>query len=154
MNWSVRFLFLATLTAATGCGRDAGGDSQPVIGEVHYDGKPAAGVMIFFMPSQAGKVAGAPANPHAVTDENGRFALSTFGEYDGAPAGNYRVVMIWPKEREETEESPPDRLFGWFDARHTTLEVTIAAGTNELKPFKLKAVNGPPPVSEGIPGRN
>jgi hypothetical protein len=154
MNWSLRFLFLATLFAAIGCGRESGSDSQPVSGEVIYDGKPAAGVMVFFMPSQGAKVPGAPANPHAVTDENGRFALSTFGESDGAPAGNYRVVLIWPKLSEETEESPPDRLFGWFDARHTTLEVTVSPGSNDLRPFKLKAVNGAPPASEGIPGRN
>ena len=153
MNRSSRLIPLLLLAAA-GCGRESGGDSQPVSGEVQYDGKPAAGVMIFFMPSQGAKVTGAPANPHAITDDNGRFALSTFGESDGAPAGNYRVVLIWPKVSEENEESPPDRLFGWFDARHTNLEVTIAPGANELKPFKLNAVNGPPPASEGIPGRN
>lgn len=144
----------ALVLLAAGCSQNAAHEVHPVAGTVTYDGKPAEGVQVFFMPSKNLKVPGAQANPHAITGPDGRFTLSTFGEGDGAPAGSYRVVLIWPKDREDTEESPADRLFGWFDARHTTLQVNVEAGFNELKPFTIPVISGPPPASEGIPGRN
>ncbi|HEY3787786.1 MAG TPA: hypothetical protein VGL71_02975 [Urbifossiella sp.] len=153
MNLKLCALF-AIVFAAAGCGGRKANDVHSVSGEVQYDGKAAAGVQVYFMPSKGVRTAAMPANPHATTDGQGRFTLSTFGESDGAPEGEYRVVLIWPKERQDSEESPPDRLFGWYDARHTKLAAKIVPGGNDLQPFKLAAVYGPPPPSEGIPGRN
>jgi hypothetical protein len=152
MRTLVRLVPAAALLLA-GCGKGTDHAAHPVSGQVLYDGKPAAGVQVFFIPAAGGNAHGAPMNPHAVTGPDGGFAVSTFGAGDGAPEGGYIVVLLWPKESSE-EESPPDQLFGWYDARHTTLTAKVAAGDNKLPPFELPAVKGPPPASEGIPGRN
>src|SRR6185503_9424815 len=105
-----------------GCGKSEAIPINTVTGQVIYDGKPAVGVQVFFMPENGMNPAGVPSNPHAVTDSDGNFSLSTMTDGDGAPAGDYRVVLLWPREKEaEEEEETPDRLFGWHDARHTKL---------------------------------
>jgi len=147
------FAAIMLLTAA-GCGKSNASATHPVSGEVIYDGKPAAGVQVFFMPLSGGVKSASGSNPYAVTGPDGRFTLTTIVDGDGAPEGSYQVVLLWPEQSPEEVESPPDRLFGWYDARHTKLTATVTAGPNALPPFKLKAVNGPPPVSEGVPGRN
>ncbi len=142
------------LATALGCGQANTTAVHPVSGEVVYNGKPAAGVQVFFMPATGANPNGLAANPYGVTGPDGRFTLTTVSDGDGAPEGSYQVVLLWPQETSEEEESPPDRLFGWYNARHTKLTAKVEAGTNSLPPFKLPAVTGPPPVSEGIPGRN
>jgi hypothetical protein len=147
-------LGIALLTAL-GCGKSKEDAIQPVSGEVVYDGKPAAGVQVFFMPESGVTAAGAKANPRAITGPDGRFTLTTVSEGDGAPAGNYRVVLLWPGEKASPDdEDAPDRLLGWYDARHTKLTAKVEPSGSSLAQFKLARVNGPPPVSEGIPGRN
>src|SRR6266545_189085 len=69
---------------------------HPVTGKVTYDGKPAAGVKVTLIPTDAPMVPKIPQNPHAVTKADGTFALSTFAEGDGAPEGGYQLVLAWP----------------------------------------------------------
>jgi hypothetical protein len=145
----------AALLVVLGCGKNEELQLHSVTGEVLYDGKPAAGVQLFFMPENGVNPPGIPANPHATTGPDGRFAVSSLIEGDGAPAGTYRVVLLWPEEKtSDDDEETPDRLFGWHDARHTKWVVSVKEGANALPQFKLAKVTGPPPVSEGIPGRN
>ena len=133
------------VVASAGC---SSGDNQvavrPVTGQVIYDGKPAAGVQVFLVSTNAGRPKGAAINPHAVTGPDGKFEITTYEPGDGAPEGNYKAVLHWPVEDSEAEE-PPDRLFGWYDLRHTTLSVKVTNQTSALDPFKLQAVHGPPP---------
>src|SRR6478736_1752146 len=77
-----------------GCGATGPVRCHPVSGQVTYDGKPAAGVRVYLMPTSAPMVPVIPANPHAVTGPDGRFKLSTYADGDGAPEGGYQVVMI------------------------------------------------------------
>src|SRR5262249_44695820 len=99
MNRMTRLLPAFAVLIA-GCGKDPASTCSPVSGEVQYDGKPAAGVHVFFMPSKGASVAGSPTNPHAITGPDGRFTLTTFAEGDGAPPGSYRVILIWRDESE------------------------------------------------------
>ena len=129
--------------------------TYPVSGQVNYDGKPAAGVRVFFYPTSAPGVPVVPANPHGVTGPDGRFTLSTYGDGDGAAEGAYQVILLWPPEPTEEEEEPSgDRLHGWYSAVNSQLAVEVTPGHNQLKPFELPARKGPPPKSEGVPGRN
>ena len=141
--------------AAGGCGSKDGPVSvYPVTGQVIYDGKPAAGVEVVFFPTTAPTRPVIPNSPHAVTDADGRFTLGTYDTADGAPEGGYMVILTWPQKSSEEDESPPDRLFEWYGIRNTKLTYDVKAGDNTIPPYKLPAVYGPPPVSEGIPGRN
>jgi hypothetical protein len=132
---------------------------HPVAGKLMCDGKPAAGVEITFFPIDAPMVPRIPRNPHAVTGADGRFSLTTFQEGDGAAAGGYQVILRWPPDRDTKSESSDeateaDRLFGWYDGTHSTLNVRVKDGPNEVPTINLPRVTKPPPVSQGVPGRN
>jgi hypothetical protein len=153
----MRTMMVFLLAAAVvGCGSSGGPVTvHPVSGQVLYANRPAAGVQVFFYPTSAPTVPRIPSNPFGVTGPDGRFTLTTYQEGDGAAEGAYQVILLWPLPRKsDQEEADTDRLLGWYDAAHTRLRVRVKAGENSLPPFKIAPVSGPPPVSEGIPGRN
>ncbi|MDY3563175.1 DUF4198 domain-containing protein [Gemmata sp. JC673] len=131
---------------------------HPVHGKVMYDGKPAAGVIVTLIPSDAPMVPHIPRNPQSVTTPDGTFALSTFADGDGAPEGGYQVVFRWPGEKnakaEGEAQEDTDRLMGWYDGTHSTLTCRVKPGRNDLPTFNLPKVDRPPPASRGVPGRN
>ncbi|HEY1189814.1 MAG TPA: hypothetical protein VGE74_19350 [Gemmata sp.] len=131
---------------------------HPVRGKVMYDGKPAVGVVVTFIPSDAPMVPHIPHNPRGVTGADGTFALTTFAEGDGAPEGGYQIVFRWPGEKnlqaEGEAQEDTDRLMGWYDGTHSTLTHRVKSGSNDLPPFNLPKVDKPPPFSKGVPGRN
>jgi len=133
-------------------------DCHPVSGQVIYDGRPAQGVQVFLMPTDAPTVPQIPANPHGVTGSDGRFTLETFGNSDGAPVGGYRVVLVWPKKTdttsEDSEEKDVDRLQGWYDSLHSRVTFRVNEGPNEIPVIRIAAITKPAGHSEGIPGRN
>jgi hypothetical protein len=151
----VWFVLLAA-AAAAGCGKtDEAVAVHPVRGQVLYDGKPAAGVKVYFVPTSAPTLPRIPANPRGVTGPDGAFELSTFGDRDGAAEGGYQVVLLWtapPAEGEEASDS--DKLLGWYGPVHSKLTAEVKAGSNTLSPFKLPAVTKPPGEVQGIPGKN
>lgn len=65
----------------------------PVSGALTFGGKAIAGAQVTLFPID-GKVPES-IRPTAVTEADGRFHLRTFAEADGAPAGDYRVSVIW-----------------------------------------------------------
>lgn len=163
MRWS---LLLLPVALATGCGKSdgPGGSTAPhaVTGKVIYDGKPAAGVDVILYPTDAPMPPAIPRNPHAVTKDDGTFAVGTFADGDGAPEGGYRILLSWPKGKagDETEGATTDetigndRLLGWYDVKNTKFTVRVKPGANALPVFDLPKKTAPPPPTEGIPGRN
>jgi 5-hydroxyisourate hydrolase-like protein (transthyretin family) len=131
---------------------------HPVTGKVNYDGKPAEGVEVTLIPTDAPMVPRIPRNPRGVTGPDGRFSISTFAEGDGAAEGGYQVVLSWPPAKgtssESEEAQDADRLLGWYDAMHSTLSVRVKSGTNEIPTINAVRQSQPPPPSPGIPGRN
>ncbi len=85
VSWTI--LVVATL-GLTGCG---GGDGHPrrvhAGGTVTYNDDPVADAQVVF------RVAGGHAAT-AVTDEDGQFTLSTFGQQDGAIPGEHTATVI------------------------------------------------------------
>lgn len=153
------FVLVAALVAGcAGGGNDGPVVVHPVSGKVMYDGKPAEGVEVTLLPTDAPMVPRIPRNPHAVTGPDGRFSISTFAEGDGAAEGGYQVILVWPPAKgatSETEEAQDsDRLLGWFDAMHSTLSVRVKAGANEIPVINAVKQTQPPPATQGIPGRN
>jgi hypothetical protein len=149
-------LLLLMALAAVGCGGPARVNCHPVSGQVLYDGRPAAGVQVFLMPTSAPMVPQVPKNPNAVTDSDGRFRLSTYGKEDGAAEGGYQVVLFWPPPSAdpEDEESNSDRLLGWYNPSRSQLTAQIKAGENQLPVIRIPPISRPPQASQGVPGRN
>jgi hypothetical protein len=141
---------------------------HPVTGKVIYDGKPAVGVRVTLIPTDAPMVPKIPQNPHAVTRADGTFTISTFGEGDGAPEGGYQLVLSWPvdpaeksartakgeKVESSEEAQDTDQLMGWYDPLHSTISVRVKSGANTVPAITIPKISSPPPVSQGIPGRN
>jgi hypothetical protein len=107
----------------------------PVTGSVLVDGEPAEGIVVrFFRDGLPGQTNAD--TPLAVTSKEGKFALSTNGDGDGAVAGTYRVTFTW-----KTGNGPgaKDRLGGLYTKLQSSpFEVTVRTEKTELAPFELK----------------
>ncbi|MEX2309546.1 MAG: hypothetical protein WD738_18235 [Pirellulales bacterium] len=131
----------------TGCG-DGKIARYPVIGTVLVDGRPAEGATVIFCP-----VEGPPEfmreRPFSQTDASGRFELTTLEPKDGAPAGNYTVMIRWLSNSGPVPANvDPDRGGGgrvvdrlggrYFHPEKSGLTATVEDGDNDLK-FELKS---------------
>jgi hypothetical protein len=134
-----RSWLLALFLCAVACGRNPYGDHppHPVSGRVLVNGKPADGADVtFYHVDDWGPKTIVPV---ARTDEEGRFALSTYDPEDGAPVGGYQVEITWPAYR-HGRDIGPDRLGNKYAKRGTSgLTASIDEHTRELPPFDLKA---------------
>lgn len=117
--------------------------TQQISGRVLYDNKAAEGVAIYLGPIAAPTVPDIPANPHGVTDKDGRFSISTYGENDGAPKGKYQLMMMWVDQNSKLE-SKPERFFGWYDSVNSKIMVQITDGENAIPDIKVPVITGPP----------
>ncbi len=125
----------------------------PVTGQVTVGGKPATGAVVIFHPQGGGEDV-SKLRPYGTVDSAGNFALNCLTEGDGAPAGNYKVTIVWEvadpaavaaatgetviSDDPEAAVSVSDRLGGKYsDAATTTLTATINSGRNELPVFAL-----------------
>jgi hypothetical protein len=101
---------------------------------VFAGGKAAAGAFVLFIPALEAADSPVP-RPRATVKEDGSFVLSTYGEEDGAPAGDYLVTVTWsPSDRDDE-----DKLGGRYkDRAKTPLKATVKEGSNELPAFQVK----------------
>ena len=134
-------LVLALVVAGGGCASkttDQRKPVHPVSGKVFVQKKPAAGAFLIFVPVNEPPTPTDP-RPHAEVQEDGSFAVSTFGDGDGAPAGDYIVIVTWPGRTDaEGRDEPEDKLFGRYaDPKRPRLRATVKEGKNELEPFQL-----------------
>ncbi len=100
---------MACLFLPVGCARK----KLPVYavsGQVLLNDKPVVGAQVVFHPTNGMRVPDdLPMYPNGRTDKEGRFQLTTYVGNDGAPAGSYKVVIIWPDNATETRpESEED----------------------------------------------
>ena len=139
-QWSAVIL---TGLLAIGCGK---GSDSPATYAVHgtatYQNKPMQDARITLVPI-SGPAKEKNALPRGTVDEQGNFTLSTYTAGDGAPAGNYKVVILWPKDASGVTISPNesnDRLGDRYsNVIKSTIEVTIEAkDDNTLPPIELR----------------
>lgn len=132
------------LVVSAGCG-DGRIRTYPTSGMVLVDGKPADRATVIFCPT-SGPPDFMRERPWGTTDDAGKFELTTFDAGDGAPAGDYTVIIRWPgalvsaKPEEDAErvDRAPDRLKGrYFHPTKSGLTATVESQRNELAPFKL-----------------
>ncbi|MEZ6141728.1 MAG: metallophosphoesterase [Zavarzinella sp.] len=106
-------------------------------GYVYLAGTPAAGATVAFYLED-------PANPKrtrfaadAVVEGDGSFSLSTYGKFDGAPAGKYKVVVTFDGRYGGSSGKKELIPEAYWKADTTPLTATVAAGSNEFT-FELK----------------
>lgn len=133
----------AMLVAGCGEGRLA---TYPVTGTVLVDGQPAGGAQLIFCPV-GGSEELSRVRPAAETGPDGKFEVTTFDPLDGAPAGEYNVMIRWPAQPPtqaagdaERVRRPRDRLRGrYFNPETSGITATVNEEATELPPFQLSA---------------
>jgi hypothetical protein len=138
-------MFAAALAAAaTGCGGGKDPREKPVFpasGRVLVNDRPAHEARVMLVPvGTAGGGDGFTPNPFAQVREDGSFEITTYAPGDGAPAGEYAVVVEWRKGRfPGSRDRGPDLLNKKYrDPKRSPLRVQITEGKNDLPPFHLK----------------
>jgi hypothetical protein len=136
-------LISTLLVVAIGCG---GGDGRvkvyPVHGKVLVKGQPASNARVVFYSAAPATPNQKNPTPAGNTDANGEFRLESYQADDGAPAGEYRVTIVWP-------EPPPPSFQGMFDAKDrlrgrysnpetSKLTAKVESGGGEIPPFDLQ----------------
>ena len=107
----------------------------PVTGQVLYLGKPAEGAMVVFQPVNAGPDSPMPTG---TVGPDGTFKLTTPGRGEGAPAGEYVVLVTWYPPNARELENPRNKLPEWYGiASDSPLRATVNQGPTELEPFRL-----------------
>jgi hypothetical protein len=143
----------ALVALASGCGGHKGPVLYSVKGSVRINGEPAKDVNVMFTPVAPPEGGATPLSPAAVTGEDGSFRLMSFKPGDGAPAGEYRVTVIYPMSRFNKHLSGIDRLRGKFANPKTSgLTAKVGPKSNDLPPFDLK-VDVLPPQARIDPGK-
>jgi hypothetical protein len=105
-------LFLVTTISLSGC--SSANKPVEVEGVVLLDNEPVAEATVLFIPDGS---TGQPA--HGMTDENGKFQLSTFKENDGALPGTYKVTItksVPPPQPPEPDPDDPQSVMAHFKA--------------------------------------
>jgi hypothetical protein len=121
---------LALLAASCGGG---GPTLHPVSGKVFFNGRPAEGAIVVLHPADPNGP-----KPSATAGADGSFTLSTHPHGEGAPAGDYAVVVTWfPPDAREVD-NPRNKLPARYaDPAQSGLKATVQAGPTELQPFQL-----------------
>lgn len=132
--------------AAAGCAPSGQKPVFPVEGEVFVQSRPAEGALIVFHPQENADFPEWTAGfPRALVAADGTFHLSTYGDADGAPAGDYVVLLQWRKppdgataEERDPEAEIPDRLGGkYMDPANSALRAKVGEQPNILPRYNL-----------------
>lgn len=89
----------------------------PVKGRAMYKGEPMSCAVITFFP--VGQPLAKALKSRAYADKDGFYELTTYKFKDGAPAGEYAVVLWWPEKERDPDEletgKEADRLKRAYD---------------------------------------
>jgi hypothetical protein len=113
----------------------------PVKGQVFAGSQPAAGAMVIFHPDGSTPDDWPDGFPRAQVRADGSFEVGTYADNDGAPAGQYTVLITWTQgaNSEDSEDTQMiDRLKGRYsDPTKSQLKATVNSGPTELPPIRL-----------------
>jgi predicted phosphodiesterase len=114
--------------------------THPVKGWVYIDGVAAGGAtMSFYTQAGVGKTARFVGD--AIVEGDGSFVMSSYGAFDGVPAGEYSVTVAF-----DGRYTPVGEKKNWVPARYakantTPLKAVVKAGKNELT-FEVRTQPG------------
>ncbi|UUO08401.1 hypothetical protein M4951_08805 [Blastopirellula sp. J2-11] len=133
-----RCLLLIIAALLTGCGEapyDDGLLKHQVTGLVTVNGQPLDRVIVRFQSTDSSKTGNA-AQPVGVTDAEGKFALSTSADEDGAVAGEYVVTFLrTAKNSESGDDMFRNRFTKPAQSKH---RVTVPDHDLEVPPIHLE----------------
>lgn len=136
---------LSCVVFASSCGRSKVPEIQgklpvfPVKGTLLLDGKPLANANLVFhamtpLPKDASQI-----KPRGRTNEEGVFALTTYSDNDGAPAGRYRVTVSYRGNHQNSRTNEEPELLGAYrNPRTSMLQAEVQEGDNDLAPLEIK----------------
>jgi hypothetical protein len=135
-----KLVFCLTGALALACASCGNKDTiYPVSGKVTYKGSPASGATVFFY-----RQGGDSMNEHmimGIVQEDGSFELVCGSLGQGAPPGEYDVLIEWKQVSGQSKGRPqhgPDKLKGRYaDPKRPRLHATIKAERNDLALFEL-----------------
>lgn len=107
--------------------------THPVSGKVTIDGKEMQGVTVtFYAFNENTEKYNSIAD--GLTDTKGQFQLSTYGRFDGCPAGEYVVTVVRTGKGYYTDETPEKNLLPekYTTPKTSPLKITIKEGTNDV----------------------
>jgi len=136
MKHHVTILLLGATLLLNGCGSGNDFPVTHVSGVVLCEGKPVVKALVYFEPIRSGDSAFVGDQGFALTDDQGKFVVSTYGENDGAVVGKHLVRVG------KAESSPPCNCA--LNAENVLQEVEVLAGkaqTFELVLAKKSARN-------------
>jgi hypothetical protein len=131
-------LTAAALIAAAGCGSGRKLSYAPVEGKVTLGDAPLSGVTVTFYPITA-ESEGLPFST-GITDDAGRYTLTSEDGKTGAVVGKCRVVVAWPpRERnDDRDQAPPPKP----NRPMIPVPYTVASQT----PLNVEVKEGGPPI--------
>ncbi len=148
---------LLCLTFAASCGRPKSIPIKgqlpvfPVSGKLTMNGQPMADAQICFYSSEEVPKGTSKIRPHATTEEDGSFRVSTYGSEDGAPVGKYSVTVSWKGPAVGAagevgvagdDDDRPEKLpLAYQNPRSSKLKVEITEGDNALTAWDLVGEN-------------
>jgi hypothetical protein len=135
----------AALLAAGGCGS---GNVAPVSGRVTLDGEPAAHARVTFQPLGSAENPNPGPGSYAVTDADGRYALTVVGtKRPGAVVGRHRVsIRSSNGPSAEFPDAPPKpkKPVPKEYNKESALEFEVPKGGTAEADFKLVTPPAPP----------
>jgi hypothetical protein len=137
------FLLVGFAMAFSGCTKSAGPPKKvcyPVKGELLVSGKPAEGALVILRPQpEANADEWSAGFPRGRVGADGKFDVETYGEKDGAPAGDYIMLISWMIRDPHNEEAPgTDRLGSRYsDPATSRLTAKVEPRPTELPPIRL-----------------
>lgn len=145
--WTGLVIGLICLAAVAGCGgKKADSELVPVKGEFYYDTQPAEGALVILHPAAGLDTTKWPHGlPHGTVGTDGAYNIGLPPIGDGAPAGEYKVLLTWnlPIPGSDPSDSEPetfDKLGGrWATPEKTTLSATIQPPETVIPRFDLKS---------------
>ena len=134
-----------------GCGgSDGRKPTFKVSGSINSGGKPLAGAMLTLHPLDSKAEECTLGFPRATSQADGKFTMSTYGEADGAPAGQYAVTvqLLVPcshtqdtgAEGADDEEEVRKPLCDKFDGKYSDPQVSAWKVTVTSSPVEVPVI--------------
>jgi len=132
MSFGIAVLILGAVLSGCGGRPERPETVYPLTGELHFEGKPAAGASII-LHTQDDSIS---ARPMATVGDDGTFAVTTYEPGDGAPPGEYKVTVEWHRpvdgQISTGDDLPPPNVLppAYASPKTTPITVTVEEGEN------------------------
>jgi len=130
----IAMLVICLLTSA--CGDPRFKKTYAVKGQVLFEGQPAAGAAVSLRPVTTDDHPWT--KPSGEVDDKGNFTITSYRKGDGAPAGKYKVAIVWlPPGFAGPLEAGNKLPARYADPETSGIMIEVLAKDTTLPPFQL-----------------